>query len=131
MVTWGLISMAMAFVTGPTSFYVLRFLLGVAEAGFFPGMVLYLTYWFPEQRARGRSSGLFIIANPASTVHRRAAVDGAARHEPVRAHGLADDVPRRRPAGGAARLRRAVRAVRFAAKAKWLSEREREALLTR
>ena len=53
MVTWGLISMAMAFVTGPTSFYVMRFLLGVAEAGFFPGMVFYLTCWFPSRGARG------------------------------------------------------------------------------
>ena len=47
MVTWGLISAAMAFVQGPASFFVLRFLLGVAEAGFLPGMILYLTTWFP------------------------------------------------------------------------------------
>src|SRR5690348_18394401 len=44
MLTWGLVSMATAFAQGPVSFYVLRFLLGLAEAGFFPGMVLYLTY---------------------------------------------------------------------------------------
>jgi ACS family tartrate transporter-like MFS transporter len=67
MVTWGLISMSMAFITGPKSFYVMRFLLGVAEAGFFPGMVFYLTYWFPN-RVRAGILGLFIIANPASTV---------------------------------------------------------------
>jgi ACS family tartrate transporter-like MFS transporter len=67
MLTWGLVSMAMAFVTGPTSFYVLRFLLGVAEAGFFPGIVLYLTYWFPNS-VRGGIMGLFILANPISTV---------------------------------------------------------------
>ncbi|HUB85837.1 MAG TPA: MFS transporter, partial [Rhizomicrobium sp.] len=53
MVTWGLVSMATAFARGPVSFYVLRFLLGVCEAGFFPGMILYLTYWFPA-RYRGR-----------------------------------------------------------------------------
>jgi len=45
MLTWGLISTGMAFVTGDTSFIIMRFLLGVAEAGFFPGMILYLTYW--------------------------------------------------------------------------------------
>jgi MFS transporter, ACS family, tartrate transporter len=67
MVTWGLISMGMAFIVGPKSFYVMRFLLGVAEAGFFPGMVFYLTYWFPN-RVRAGIFGLFIIANPASTV---------------------------------------------------------------
>lgn len=67
MVTWGLISIAMAFVTGPTSFLVLRFLLGVAEAGFFPGMILYLTFWFPNS-VRAAILGVFIIANPASTI---------------------------------------------------------------
>ena len=47
MLSWGLVSMAMAAVVGARSFYALRLLLGVAEAGFFPGMILYLTYWFP------------------------------------------------------------------------------------
>ena len=47
MITWGILASAMMFATGPKSFYVLRFLLGLAEAGFFPGMILYLTYWFP------------------------------------------------------------------------------------
>src|SRR5262249_35305700 len=47
MITWGVISAAMMLVRGPRSFYALRFLLGAAEAGFFPGMILYLTYWFP------------------------------------------------------------------------------------
>src|SRR5262249_54022581 len=50
MVTWGLISMAMMFVKGPLSFYWLRFLLGLADAGFFPGVLLYLTYWIPSRR---------------------------------------------------------------------------------
>ncbi len=67
MLTWGVISMCMAFVQGPMSFYVMRFLLGVAEAGFFPGMVYYLTCWFPH-RVRAAILGIFIIANPASTV---------------------------------------------------------------
>src|SRR5688572_24298850 len=67
MVTWGIISVGMAFVSGTTSFLVMRFLLGVAEAGFFPGMVLYLTFWFPNS-VRAGILGLFIIANPASTI---------------------------------------------------------------
>jgi ACS family tartrate transporter-like MFS transporter len=61
MFTWGIISTSMMFVKGPTSFYVLRFLLGVAEAGFFPGMILYLTYWFPKD-ARGRAVARFMTA---------------------------------------------------------------------
>ncbi len=67
MATWGVISCAMAFVQGPTSFYLLRFLLGVAEAGFFPGMILYLTYWFPAA-ARAKVVSLFFIAVPLSNV---------------------------------------------------------------
>ena len=47
MITWGLVSAAFALIGGPTSFLVLRFLLGAAEAGFFPGVILYLTYWYP------------------------------------------------------------------------------------
>jgi MFS transporter, ACS family, tartrate transporter len=48
MITWGLIATAMIFVRGPFSFYVLRFLLGVAEAGFFPGLIFYVSEWFPS-----------------------------------------------------------------------------------
>ena len=48
MISWGLVATAMGFVAGETSFYALRFALGVAEAGFFPGIILYLTYWFPK-----------------------------------------------------------------------------------
>lgn len=61
MVTWGLVSMAMAGVEGERSFYLLRFLLGVAEAGFFPGIILYLTYWFPPT-FRARIIALFMTA---------------------------------------------------------------------
>ncbi len=67
MVSWGLVSIAMAFVEGPVSFWILRFLLGVAEAGFFPGMILYLTFWFPNS-VRGAAVGYFILANPLSSV---------------------------------------------------------------
>ena len=49
MVSWGIVAAAMALVTGPWSFYAIRFLLGAAEAGFFPGVILYLTYWFPKE----------------------------------------------------------------------------------
>src|SRR5207247_1615015 len=61
LMTWGIISSAMIFVRGVATFYALRFLLGVAEAGFFPGMILYLTYWFPAD-ARGRAVARFMTA---------------------------------------------------------------------
>src|SRR6202047_5170335 len=67
MVTWGIISAAMALVSGVWSFYALRFLLGVAEAGFFPGIILYLTYWYPAEY-RARFLAAFAIAVPVSTV---------------------------------------------------------------
>jgi MFS transporter, ACS family, tartrate transporter len=63
MITWGILSGATAFCTGPYSFLVLRFLLGVAEAGFFPGLVLFFTYWFPD-RHRARIVGGFFVALP-------------------------------------------------------------------
>ncbi|CAA2156230.1 MFS transporter [Methylobacterium brachiatum] len=66
MATWGVISMAMALVQGPWSFIGLRFLLGVAEAGFFPGVILYLTYWFPSAY-RARIVGIFMISIPISS----------------------------------------------------------------
>ena len=67
MISWGLVATAMALVSGETSFYVMRFLLGVAEAGFFPGIILYLTYWFPA-RERARIVSLFMAAVPLATV---------------------------------------------------------------
>lgn len=63
MITWGIISALTALVTGATSFLIIRFLLGAAEAGFFPGMILYLTYWFPAQY-RGRVISTLFIAQP-------------------------------------------------------------------
>lgn len=65
MLTWGLISGAMAFAQGPLSFYILRFLLGAAEAGFFPGVILYLSYWFPK-RHRAGIIAMFMAAVPIS-----------------------------------------------------------------
>lgn len=63
MVSWGLVTMALAYAQGHTSFVVLRFLLGAAEAGFFPGIILYLTYWFPLSY-RARAVALFMTATP-------------------------------------------------------------------
>lgn len=65
MLSWGVLSGCMALVRGPTSFLLLRFLLGVAEAGFFPGVLLYITYWFPAAY-RARTTALFMVAIPAS-----------------------------------------------------------------
>jgi len=59
---WGLTSIAMMFVTTPQMFYFLRFLLGVFEAGFYPGIILYLTYWFPNDR-RAKAFGMFMSAS--------------------------------------------------------------------
>lgn len=63
MITWGVISCLMIFIRGPVSFYGMRFLLGAAEAGFFPGMILYMKRWFPA-RARARAVAWFMTANP-------------------------------------------------------------------
>ncbi|SFH96386.1 D-galactonate transporter [Collimonas sp. OK307] len=67
MITWGIVSGAMIFVDSPTTFYIMRFLLGVAEAGFFPGVILYLTYWYPSNR-RGKMTALFMTGVPISGV---------------------------------------------------------------
>ena len=67
MITWGLISGAFAFVQTPTQFYAMRFLLGLAEAGFYPGIILYLTYWYPSHR-RARIVAMFMAAIPISGI---------------------------------------------------------------
>ena len=67
MMVWGVISCLMIFIRGPLSFYAMRFLLGAAEAGFFPGMILYMKRWFPA-RARGRAVAWFMTANPLAGV---------------------------------------------------------------
>ena len=67
MISWGVISASMIFVTTPTMFYILRFLLGVAEAGFFPGIILYLTYWYPASR-RSKITALFMTGIPIAGV---------------------------------------------------------------
>lgn len=65
MISWGIVSGSFAFVQGPVSFFILRFLLGLAEAGFFPGMILYFTYWFPPFH-RARIIAGFMAAIPVS-----------------------------------------------------------------
>lgn len=65
MITWSIVSTCTAWVSTPTQFYILRFLLGIAEAGFYPGILLYLTYWFPSHR-RGRIVALITAGNPVS-----------------------------------------------------------------
>jgi ACS family tartrate transporter-like MFS transporter len=67
MVVWGLVSMATMFIYDTTSYYAARVLLGVAEAGFFPGMVLYLTYWIPASE-RARNNALFMTAAPIAMI---------------------------------------------------------------
>jgi D-galactonate transporter len=67
MFTWGIVSTAMAFVQTPMQFYIARFLLGVLEAGFFPGIILYLTYWYPSGR-RGQIIALFLAATAIASV---------------------------------------------------------------
>src|SRR5579883_2509351 len=63
MISWGLVSAAFALIGGPISFLVLRFLLGAAEAGFFPGVILYITYWYPAHY-RAIIVGIFMVAIP-------------------------------------------------------------------
>jgi D-galactonate transporter len=67
MFTWGVVAIAMAFVQTPTQFYIARFLLGVLEAGFFPGIILYLTYWYPSAR-RGEIIAMFMTATAIASV---------------------------------------------------------------
>lgn len=67
MITWAIISASFSFVSTPTTFYVLRFLLGVAEAGFAPGVILYITYWFPSTR-RAKVMSIFFMAIPLASI---------------------------------------------------------------
>jgi ACS family tartrate transporter-like MFS transporter len=67
LITWGIIAAGTAFIVGPISFYSVRFALGVAEAGFFPGIILYLTWWFPSYY-RSRIVGIFMAAIPISNI---------------------------------------------------------------
>ncbi len=67
MISWGIVSAAMMFAHTEGVFYTLRFLLGVCEAGFYPGVLLYLTYWFPAKQ-RARATGIFYLGVPLALV---------------------------------------------------------------
>lgn len=67
MISWGVLATASAFIQGAATFYLVRFLLGIAEAGFFPGVVLYLTYWFPRAQ-RAKITSLFMLGVPLASV---------------------------------------------------------------
>ena len=103
MIGWGLVSMATMFISDVTSFMIARVVLGIAEAGFFPGMVLYLTYWMPAAE-RARTNALFMMAAPVSVI-----IGAPVSEAIMRMHGmlgparLAVAVPARRAAGGGAR----------------------------
>jgi ACS family tartrate transporter-like MFS transporter len=87
MVTWGLVSAGLAFVHTQTSFYVLRFLLGVAEAGFIPGVVAYLAYWFPVRYRSRANAGVIMATAIASAIG--SPVSGLVMHALDGAHGFA------------------------------------------
>jgi ACS family tartrate transporter-like MFS transporter len=82
MISWGAVATLMAAVRGAPGFYLLRFLLGVAEAGFFPGIILYLTYWFPA-REQARSIALFMTASALAGV-----IGGPLSGALLNAHGI-------------------------------------------
>src|SRR5437867_6571419 len=67
MITWGIMAALTAFVKTPSQFYVVRFLLGLSEAGFFPGVIVYLTHWFPS-RDRARALACFLVATPIAQI---------------------------------------------------------------
>jgi len=67
MITWGIMATLTAFVKTPFQFYVVRFLLGLSEAGFFPGVIVYLTHWFPS-RDRARALACFLVATPVAQI---------------------------------------------------------------
>jgi MFS transporter, ACS family, tartrate transporter len=131
MVSWGVMAIAMAFVRGAASFYAMRILLGVAEAGFFPGIILYLTYWFPP-REQARAIATFMTATAIAGV-----IAGAVSGALLTMHGFAglagwqwlfivEGAPAIVLGFVVARL-----LPNGIADARWLSEPEREALATR
>ncbi|MDR5856102.1 MFS transporter [Caballeronia sp. LZ062] len=87
MLTWAVISASFVFVKSPTMFYILRFFLGVAEAGFAPGVILYLTYWFPAAR-RAKALSLFFMAIPLAGII-GGPLSGYIMHALQGVHGLA------------------------------------------
>ncbi len=127
MITWGLVSSAMMFVRGAGGFYAMRFLLGAAEAGFFPGIIFYLTRWFPE-RERARTIAAFMTAVLAAGIVGGPLSGALLSLDGLGTGRLAVAVPARRAAVGAARLRGAGQPDRGAGAARWLTAAERAAL---
>ena len=116
MIVWGLISASMMFIESAAGFYVLRFLLGAAEAGFFPGIILFLTWWFPERR-RTPALALFLTAVSAAYVFGGPVSGGLLELDNFAGlDGLAVAVPARGTARDRARLRHA-RAISTSARA--------------
>ena len=113
MITWGILAGLTALVTGSTSFGIVRFLLGVAEAGFFPGLLLYFTYWFPTYHHARIVSG-FLIGLPIAVAGGAPISTAAGLGGPVRPAWLADHVHRRGGSDGADRDSHPIRADRSA-----------------
>ncbi len=110
MISWGLVSAAFALIGGPISFLVLRFLLGAAEAGFFPGVILYITYWYPAHY-RAIIVGIFMVAIPVAGLIGSPISGGDPLYgRPARTRRLAVDLPAR----GGARCTARPRVIRLA-----------------
>ncbi len=130
MISWGLISAATVFVTGPRSFYLLRFLLGAAEAGFFPGVAFYIGHWFPAEY-RTRVIAWFMVAIPISSVMGGALSGRSCRWTASGFGGLEVAVHSRRPAGVVAGLGGAEVMTERPEDATWLTAEERETVRDR
>ena len=88
MISWGIVACAMMLIRGRISFFTLRFLLGVAEAGFFPGMIFYLNHWFPVAE-RARAVSRFMMAIPVAGVLWRACRRASRTRRETRTHRMA------------------------------------------
>jgi MFS family permease len=104
LISWGIVSACTAFVRGPSSLMLVRFVLGVAEAGFFPGVILYLAYWFPA-RYRAHVVALFFAANPIPSALGSPVRTYFTLRPRARFRGMAMAILSRRYSVGAARVR--------------------------
>ena len=130
MITWGLVSASFMFIRTPASFYTLRFILGIAEAGFFPGIILYLTYWYPSRTARADGRAVHGCAAAGRRVRRTAV---GLDHAVVLRHGRAGRMAVAVPDRGHSRARGRHSwccsiSTTASAQAKWLDDREKALL---